>query len=208
MSIYHHIVTPTGCYVISQSYNIYILIIKARLRPIRLLFFWHYHLFYLVCQINLTKYLDLSRLLWHVLEIYSFFLIFALKPCLLSFIDSSQGQVNPNTTQTASSRFFILLFGSSYFWEHTLRKRIWYNFYLYLEFLGSLHCSVFYFIDAVNVCVCVWAGLHYGKESVRSSGGADLHNFISSGFVTLGRGHPKGKDPSLSLSLSRPHMRE
>ncbi|KAM8729316.1 protein shisa-6 isoform 5-T5 [Acanthopagrus schlegelii] len=35
-------------------------------------------------------------------------------------------------------------------------------------------------------------GLHYGKESVRSSGGAELHNFISSGFVTLGRGHPKG----------------
>ncbi|XP_028264002.1 protein shisa-6 isoform X4 [Parambassis ranga] len=34
-------------------------------------------------------------------------------------------------------------------------------------------------------------GLHYGKESIRSSGGADLHNFISSGFVTLGRGHPK-----------------
>ncbi|XP_053720394.1 protein shisa-6 isoform X10 [Synchiropus splendidus] len=34
-------------------------------------------------------------------------------------------------------------------------------------------------------------GLHYGKESVRSSGGADLHNFISSGFVTLGRGHQK-----------------
>ncbi|KAM8729318.1 protein shisa-6 isoform 7-T7 [Acanthopagrus schlegelii] len=34
-------------------------------------------------------------------------------------------------------------------------------------------------------------GLHYGKESVRSSGGAELHNFISSGFVTLGRGHPK-----------------
>ncbi|KAM8876505.1 protein shisa-6-like isoform 11-T11 [Synchiropus picturatus] len=37
-------------------------------------------------------------------------------------------------------------------------------------------------------------GLHYGKESVRSSGGADLHNFISSGFVTLGRGHPKDKE--------------
>ncbi|XP_056222588.1 protein shisa-6 isoform X13 [Seriola aureovittata] len=37
-------------------------------------------------------------------------------------------------------------------------------------------------------------GLHYGKESVRSSGGADLHNFISSGFVTLGRGHQKDKD--------------
>ncbi|XP_028989145.1 protein shisa-6-like isoform X3 [Betta splendens] len=35
-------------------------------------------------------------------------------------------------------------------------------------------------------------GLHYGKESVRSSGGADLHNFISSGFVTLGRSHQKG----------------
>ncbi|KAM4624244.1 protein shisa-6 isoform 2-T2 [Polymixia lowei] len=35
-------------------------------------------------------------------------------------------------------------------------------------------------------------GLHYGKESVRSSGGHDLHNFISSGFVTLGRGHQKG----------------
>ncbi|XP_040924307.1 protein shisa-6-like isoform X5 [Betta splendens] len=36
-------------------------------------------------------------------------------------------------------------------------------------------------------------GLHYGKESVRSSGGADLHNFISSGFVTLGRSHQKGE---------------
>ncbi|KAM4624246.1 protein shisa-6 isoform 4-T4 [Polymixia lowei] len=36
-------------------------------------------------------------------------------------------------------------------------------------------------------------GLHYGKESVRSSGGHDLHNFISSGFVTLGRGHQKGE---------------
>ncbi|XP_077481521.1 protein shisa-6 isoform X7 [Stigmatopora argus] len=32
---------------------------------------------------------------------------------------------------------------------------------------------------------------HYGKESARSSGGADLHNFISSGFVTLGRGPQK-----------------
>ncbi|KAG7525238.1 acid-sensing ion channel 1C-like isoform X4 [Solea senegalensis] len=46
-------------------------------------------------------------------------------------------------------------------------------------------------------------GLHYGKESVRSSGGgggADFHNFISSGFVTLGRGHQKGKQrPSLLL---------
>lgn len=32
---------------------------------------------------------------------------------------------------------------------------------------------------------------HYGKDAYRS-GGADLHNFISSGFVTLGRGHTKG----------------
>lgn len=32
---------------------------------------------------------------------------------------------------------------------------------------------------------------HYGKEIYRS-GGPDLHNFISSGFVTLGRGHLKG----------------
>lgn len=44
-----------------------------------------------------------------------------------------------------------------------------------------------------SVCLCMRSGLHYGKESVRSSGGADLHNFISSGFVTLGRGHQKGK---------------
>uniref|UniRef100_H3CY02 Shisa family member 6 n=1 Tax=Tetraodon nigroviridis TaxID=99883 RepID=H3CY02_TETNG len=43
------------------------------------------------------------------------------------------------------------------------------------------------------VHTCSQTGLHYGKESVRSSGGADLHNFISSGFVTLGRGHPKDK---------------
>ncbi|KAL4648150.1 hypothetical protein GN956_G9024 [Arapaima gigas] len=34
-------------------------------------------------------------------------------------------------------------------------------------------------------------GGHYGKESIRT-GGHDLHNFISSGFVTLGRGHLKG----------------
>ncbi|XP_049491316.1 protein shisa-6, partial [Panthera uncia] len=32
---------------------------------------------------------------------------------------------------------------------------------------------------------------HYGKDTHRS-GGPDLHNFISSGFVTLGRGHTKG----------------
>ncbi|XP_071968818.1 protein shisa-6 isoform X13 [Engystomops pustulosus] len=33
---------------------------------------------------------------------------------------------------------------------------------------------------------------HYGKDIYRS-GGPDLHNFISSGFVTLGRGHLKEK---------------
>lgn len=33
---------------------------------------------------------------------------------------------------------------------------------------------------------------HYGKDIYRS-GGPDLHNFISSGFVTLGRGHTKDK---------------
>ncbi|XP_053495603.1 protein shisa-6 isoform X1 [Ictalurus furcatus] len=35
-------------------------------------------------------------------------------------------------------------------------------------------------------------GGHYSKESGRG-GGHDLHNFISSGFVTLGRGHAKGE---------------
>lgn len=35
------------------------------------------------------------------------------------------------------------------------------------------------------------SGGHYSKESGRG-GGHDLHNFISSGFVTLGRGHAKG----------------
>ncbi|XP_059414986.1 protein shisa-6-like isoform X1 [Carassius carassius] len=32
---------------------------------------------------------------------------------------------------------------------------------------------------------------HYGKENFRS--GQDIHNFISSGFVTLGRSHPKAQ---------------
>ncbi|XP_069510623.1 protein shisa-6 isoform X2 [Ambystoma mexicanum] len=32
---------------------------------------------------------------------------------------------------------------------------------------------------------------HYGKD-IYQGGGPDLHNFISSGFVTLGRGHLKG----------------
>ncbi|XP_012509383.1 PREDICTED: protein shisa-6 homolog [Propithecus coquereli] len=36
---------------------------------------------------------------------------------------------------------------------------------------------------------------HYGKDAYRS-GGPDLHNFISSGFVTLGRGHTKGDHQS------------
>lgn len=34
---------------------------------------------------------------------------------------------------------------------------------------------------------------HYGIENL-CSGGQDMHNFISSGFVTLGRGHLKGKE--------------
>ncbi|XP_028311701.1 protein shisa-6 isoform X2 [Gouania willdenowi] len=33
---------------------------------------------------------------------------------------------------------------------------------------------------------------HYGKENLRG-GGQDMHNFISSGFVTLGRGHLKAQ---------------
>ncbi|XP_076609449.1 protein shisa-6 isoform X1 [Chaetodon auriga] len=33
---------------------------------------------------------------------------------------------------------------------------------------------------------------HYGKENLRS-GGQDMHNFISSGFVTLGRSHLKAQ---------------
>nr|XP_020460574.1 protein shisa-6 homolog isoform X2 [Monopterus albus] len=33
---------------------------------------------------------------------------------------------------------------------------------------------------------------HYGKENL-CSGGQDMHNFISSGFVTLGRGHLKAQ---------------
>ncbi|GCB59837.1 hypothetical protein scyTo_0014043 [Scyliorhinus torazame] len=45
-------------------------------------------------------------------------------------------------------------------------------------------------------------GLH-GKDSSTShgyrSGGPDLHNFISSGFVTLGRGHLKGTVETTSL---------
>ncbi len=49
--------------------------------------------------------------------------------------------------------------------------------------------------------VCLFSSGHYGKENLRS-GGQDLHNFISSGFVTLGRGHLKGKvRPHYLLSL-------
>uniref|UniRef100_UPI003AAC470D protein shisa-6 isoform X5 n=1 Tax=Centroberyx gerrardi TaxID=166262 RepID=UPI003AAC470D len=53
---------------------------------------------------------------------------------------------------------------------------------------------------------------HYGKENFRS-GGQDLHNFISSGFVTLGRGHLKGthqySHPVLSTTSQHvpPHKR-
>lgn len=73
-----------------------------------------------------------------------------------------------------------------------------------LELLHSDLCTFLSKIDKwrpMCVSVWVWAGLHYGKESFRSSGGADLHNFISSGFVTLGRGHPKGKHLSLPSSV-------
>lgn len=45
-------------------------------------------------------------------------------------------------------------------------------------------------MDAQVILPRLLAG-HYGKDAYRS-GGADLHNFISSGFVTLGRGHTKG----------------
>ncbi|XP_053707008.1 protein shisa-6-like isoform X3 [Synchiropus splendidus] len=48
---------------------------------------------------------------------------------------------------------------------------------------------------------------HYGKENFRS-GGPDLHNFISSGFVTLGRGHLKAQhsmdEPSWQDELDVP----
>uniref|UniRef100_A0A8C6G1E7 Shisa family member 6 n=1 Tax=Moschus moschiferus TaxID=68415 RepID=A0A8C6G1E7_MOSMO len=48
---------------------------------------------------------------------------------------------------------------------------------------------------------------HYGKDAYRS-GGPDLHNFISSGFVTLGRGHTKGdhqyNHPILSSATQTP----
>nr|XP_025861473.1 protein shisa-6 [Vulpes vulpes] len=48
---------------------------------------------------------------------------------------------------------------------------------------------------------------HYGKDAYRS-GGPDLHNFISSGFVTLGRGHTKGdhqyNHPILSSAAQTP----
>ncbi|XP_076856245.1 protein shisa-6 isoform X2 [Brachyhypopomus gauderio] len=50
-------------------------------------------------------------------------------------------------------------------------------------------------------------GGHYPKEGVRG-GGHDLHNFISSGFVTLGRGHVKGERqwPMRSQSHHGPHQ--
>ncbi|XP_048344364.1 protein shisa-6 isoform X3 [Sphaerodactylus townsendi] len=42
---------------------------------------------------------------------------------------------------------------------------------------------------------------HYGKDFYRS-GGPDFHNFISSGFVTLGRGHSKEKPRMNSILTS------
>uniref|UniRef100_UPI003AAA9BC1 protein shisa-6 isoform X4 n=1 Tax=Centroberyx gerrardi TaxID=166262 RepID=UPI003AAA9BC1 len=42
---------------------------------------------------------------------------------------------------------------------------------------------------------------HYGKENFRS-GGQDLHNFISSGFVTLGRGHLKERPQRMNNILT------
>ncbi|XP_039596020.1 protein shisa-6 isoform X1 [Polypterus senegalus] len=50
---------------------------------------------------------------------------------------------------------------------------------------------------------------HYGKDSFRSGGGGpDLHNFISSGFVTLGRGQVKGDHqwPTQLMSQSGDHQ--
>ncbi|XP_073351435.1 protein shisa-6-like isoform X4 [Pagrus major] len=42
---------------------------------------------------------------------------------------------------------------------------------------------------------------HYGKENMRS-GGQDMHNFISSGFVTLGRGHLKERPQRMNNILT------
>ncbi|GAA6104760.1 protein shisa-6 isoform X1 [Tachysurus ichikawai] len=47
-------------------------------------------------------------------------------------------------------------------------------------------------------------GGHYSKESGRG-GGHDLHNFISSGFVTLGRGHGKGTKLGISEQGKNEH---
>ncbi|XP_070704647.1 protein shisa-6 isoform X4 [Pempheris klunzingeri] len=41
---------------------------------------------------------------------------------------------------------------------------------------------------------------HYGKENLR--GGQDMHNFISSGFVTLGRGHLKERPQRMNNILT------
>ena len=70
---------------------------------------------------------------------------------------------------------------------------------LFSGFFGRSNAFKWLFSGFVCVCVCVCTGLHYGKESVRSSGGHDLHNFISSGFVTLGRGPQKGRELLLEL---------
>ncbi|KAI4900520.1 hypothetical protein NFI96_003610, partial [Prochilodus magdalenae] len=49
-------------------------------------------------------------------------------------------------------------------------------------------------------------GGHYSKESGRG-GGHDLHNFISSGFVTLGRGHVKEMRPGLVIKIRGQYKR-
>ena len=60
-----------------------------------------------------------------------------------------------------------------------------------------------YFAETLRHFVFVLPG-HYGKENLRS-GGQDMHNFISSGFVTLGRGHLKGSGPIFILCTSQCH---
>lgn len=61
----------------------------------------------------------------------------------------------------------------------------------------ALFVRFFFFFSFYNTCcVSVFAG-HYGKENFRS--GQDMHNFISSGFVTIGRSHLKGNHTDRDL---------
>ncbi|XP_029365103.1 protein shisa-6 isoform X1 [Echeneis naucrates] len=43
---------------------------------------------------------------------------------------------------------------------------------------------------------------HYGKDTLPRHGGQDLHNFVSSGFVTLGRGHLKERPQRMNNILT------